>query len=126
MKTPSQRQLRAGELVRRTIAELLSEGAVKDPAVLHATITVSEARMSPDLRYATVYVAAMGEAAEAAAVAMNRAAGFIQHELSERTELRWTPKLTFKADDRFDEAVRIDEILDRDGVKRDLGGCEED
>ena len=126
MKTPSQRQLRAGELVRRTIAELLSEGAVKDPAVLNAAITVSEARMSPDLRYATVYVAAMGEAADAAAVAMNRAAGFIQHELAERTELRWTPKLTFKADDRFDEAVRIDEILDRDSVKRDLGDRGED
>lgn len=120
MKAPNQRQLRAGELVRRAISELLSEGQIKDPAVARQTLTVTEARMSPDLRYATVLVAAMGEPAEPAVAALNRASGFIQRELGHALELRHTPKLTFEADERFDVAEHIDEVLSRPGVKRDL------
>jgi len=78
MKAPNQRQLRAGELVRRAVSELLAEGQIKDPAVIGRTLTITEARMSPDLRYASVFVAAMGEPAGPAVIALNRAGGFIQ------------------------------------------------
>lgn len=61
MKAQSQRQLRAGELVRRALADIIAEGAIHDPAVAGVPVTVTEARMSPDLRHATVFVAAMGQ-----------------------------------------------------------------
>lgn len=125
MKVPNQRQLRAGELVRRAVSELLAEGQIKDPAVIGRTLTITEARMSPDLRYATVFTAAMGEPAGPAVTALNRASGFIQRELGRMLELRYTPKLTFEADDRFDQADHIDEVLARPGVKRDLGALDE-
>ena len=121
MKAQSQRQLRAGELVRRAVSDILMEGQVHDPALREVPVTVSEARMSPDLRHATVFVSALETAdPEAIAVVLNRASGFIQKQLGNELELKFTPKLKFVADDRFDEARHIEEILDRPGVKRDL------
>lgn len=121
MKAQSQRQLRAGELVRRAVADIIREGHLRDAAVSNASITVSEARMSPDLRHATVFVSALGQSdPEAVAAALNRASGFLQKELGRQIDLKFTPKLKFLADDRFDEATHIDEVLDRPGVKRDL------
>ena len=122
MKPQSQRQLRAGELVRRAVADIIREGHLRDKSVSNASITVSEARMSPDLRHATVFVSALGQSdPEAVATALNKASGFLQKELGRQIELKFTPKLRFLADDRFDEATHIDEVLDRPGVKRDLG-----
>ena len=121
MKAQSQRQLRAGELVRRAIADIIREGHLRDAALAGASITVSEARMSPDLRHAAVFVSALGRSnPEAVADALNRAAGFLQKELGRQIDLKFTPKLKFLADDRFDEATHIDALLDRPGVKRDL------
>lgn len=122
MKPQSQRQLRAGELVRRAVSDILMEGQVHDPALSGVSVTVSEARMSSDLRYATLFVSALNTAEpEAVAVALNRAAGFIQKQLGELIDLRYMPRLRFEADDRFDEALHVDAILDRPRVKRDLG-----
>ena len=127
MRTQSQRQLRAGELVRRAVSDILKESAIHDPALSGTPITVSEARMSPDLRYATVYVSALNTANPAAlAEALNRAAGFIQKRLAREIDLRFTPRLRFAADDRFDEAVHVDKILDRPRVKRDLSEGEDE
>lgn len=127
MKAQSQRQLRAGELVRRAVSDILMEGQVHDPALAGVPVTVSEARMSPDLRHATVFVSALKTAdPEAIATALNRASGFIQKKLGRELELKFTPKLKFLADDRFDEANHIDAILDRPGVKRDLDHGDED
>lgn len=121
MKAQSQRQLRAGELVRRALADIIAEGAIHDPAVAGVPVTVTEARMSPDLRHATVFVAAMGQADRAKlAKALDHASGYLQRELARRIELRFTPKLRFEADDRFDEAAHVDEVLSRPQVKRDL------
>jgi ribosome-binding factor A len=121
MKAQSQRQLRAGELVRRAVADIIREGHLRDAALSTASVTVSEARMSPDLRHATVFVSALGQSdPEKVAAALNRAAGFLQKELGRQIDLKFTPKLKFLADDRFDEATHIDEVLDRPGVKRDL------
>jgi len=121
MKSQSQRQLRAGELVRRAVADIIREGHLRDAALATASVTVSEARMSPDLRHATVFVSALGQNdPEKVAAALNRASGFLQKELGRQIDLKFTPKLKFLADDRFDEATHIDEVLDRPGVKRDL------
>lgn len=121
MKVQSQRQLRAGELVRRALADIIAEGAIHDPAVSGIPVTITEARMSPDLRHATVFVAAMGQADRVKlAQALDHAAGFLQRELARRIDLRFTPKLRFEADDRFDEAAHVDEVLARPHVKRDL------
>ena len=121
MKAQSQRQLRAGELVRRAVADIIHEGHLRDAALAGASVTVSEARMSPDLRHAAVFVSALGRSnPEAVADALNRAAGFLQKELGRQIDLKFTPKLKFLADDRFDEATHIDALLDRPGVKRDL------
>ena len=121
MKAQSQRQLRAGELVRRAVADIIREGHLRDAALAGASVTVSEARMSPDLRHAAVFVSALGQSnPEAVADALNRAAGFLQKELGRQIDLKFTPKLKFLADDRFDEATHIDALLDRPGVKRDL------
>lgn len=121
MKVQSQRQLRAGELVRRALADIIAEGAIHDPAVSGIPVTITEARMSPDLRHATVFVAAMGQADRVKlAQALDHAAGFLQRELARRIDLRFTPKLRFEADDRFDEAAHVDEVLARPHVKHDL------
>ena len=121
MKAQSQRQLRAGELVRRAVADIIREGHLRDVALTGASVTVSEARMSPDLRHATVFVSALGQSdPERVAEALNRASGFLQKELARQIDLKFTPKLRFLADDRFDEATHIDELLDRPGLKRDL------
>ena len=123
MKTQSQRQLRAGELVRRAVSDILREGHVRDPSLTRAPITVSEARVSPDLRNATVFVSAMNMAdPDMVAAALNKAAGFIQKELGRRIEMKFTPRLRFAADGRFDEAAHLDDLLERPGVKRDLEG----
>ncbi|XBQ17134.1 MAG: 30S ribosome-binding factor RbfA [Oceanicaulis sp.] len=121
MKAQSQRQLRAGELVRRAVSDILREGHVRDPALKGVPVTVSEARVSPDLRNATVFVSAMNLAdPERVAEALNRASGFIQKELGRQIDMKFTPKLRFIGDDRFDEATHVDEVLDRPSVKRDL------
>lgn len=127
MKAQSQRQLRAGELVRRAVADILREGHVREPALTGVPVTISEARVSPDLRHATVYVSGLTVAdPEAVAAALNKASGFLQKELGRRVEMRFTPKLRFEADSRFDDAVEINEMLSRPGVKRDLPGQGQD
>ncbi|MCC5997149.1 MAG: 30S ribosome-binding factor RbfA [Oceanicaulis sp.] len=127
MKAQSQRQLRAGELVRRAVADILREGHVREPALAGLPVTISEARVSPDLRHATVYVSALTLAEpEAVAAALNRASGFLQKELGRRIDMKFTPKLRFEPDSRFDDAMDVEAMLDRPGVRRDLPGRESD
>ena len=121
MKTQSQRQLRGGELVRRAVSDIIGEGHVHDPGLSGVSVTVTEARMSPDMRHAQVFVSILGGGDPNPAVqALNRAAGFIQKELGRQIEMKFTPKLRFIADDRFDEAGHVDDILSRPKVQRDL------
>ncbi|GGE49680.1 ribosome-binding factor A [Marinicauda pacifica] len=123
MKTQSQRQLRGGELVRRAVADIIAEGHLHDRALDGVSITITEARMSPDMRHATVFISALGlEDPNVVAAGLNRAHGFIQKELGRQIEMKFTPKLVFRPDDRFEEAQHVEEILDRPGVKRDLEG----
>lgn len=120
-KGPTQRQLRAGELIRHAVAGILQRGEMRDPVLLDAIITVTEVRMSPDLKYASVFVAALGDTDEAALVkGLNRAASFIRSKLGREIDMKFTPELRFAKDDRFDAAEKVDEILARPEVARDL------
>ncbi|MFY8112709.1 MAG: 30S ribosome-binding factor RbfA [Rhabdaerophilum sp.] len=125
---PSQRQLRVGEQVRHVLSEVLARGDIHDPELSGMLISVLEVRMSPDLRHGTVLVmplggkTVLGEAGEAEAVAaLNRNAKELRLEVSRRLrELKFSPELRFRVDDRYDEAARIEKIFHDDRVRRDL------
>jgi len=119
--SPSQRQLRVGEELRHALAALLERGAVRDPGLGAASITVTEVRVSPDLRNATVYVMPLGGGDAAGALAaLTRAAAYLRRLVAGAVRLRYVPALEFRADATFDEAARIDALLREPAVARDL------
>lgn len=128
MKPPSQRQLRAGELIRHALMDILAREEFADPDLHGKSITVTEVRCSPDLKNATAFCAPLGGVEMAKTVeALNRAAGFLRGRLSREIDMRYTPMLRFIADDSYDEARRIEQLLASDRVRRDLrGGPSED
>lgn len=119
---PSQRMLRVGEQVRHALAEVLARGDVHDPELAGQIISVLEVRMSPDLRHGTVLIMPLGGVGEVEAVAaLNRNAKELRHEVSRRLrELKFSPDLRFRVDDRYDEAERIERLFEEERVKRDL------
>lgn len=120
-KLPSQRQLRAGELIRHALVEVLQREELRDTALQGVTVTITEVRPSPDLKSARVFVAPLGSGdRDAVAAGLNRCAAFLRGRLGQFIELKFTPELRFLADDRFDQASRIDELLASPTVKRDL------
>jgi ribosome-binding factor A len=124
---PSQRQLRVGELIRHAMAEMLSRGDVHDPVIEGHMITVPEVRMSPDLRLATIYVMPLGGKDELEVVAaLERNKKFLRGEIAHRVNLKFAPEIRFRADERFDEAERIEKILRTPEVRRDLGSKPDD
>ena len=117
----SQRQLRVGELVRHALADIFSQGIVHDPVLEGHVITVPEVRMSPDLRLATAYIMPLGgRDIEAVLKAMDANRKFLRGEIAHRVNLKFAPELRFRGDNRFDEAARIDDLLKRPDVRRDL------
>ena len=124
-KPPSQRQLRVGEELRHALARLLVQGGFRDPELNEANITVTEVQVSPDLRNATAFVTPLGGTALAETVtALNRAAGFIRARLAPELRLRYLPRLQFAADRSFDNATRLQGVLARPRVQRDLEAVE--
>jgi len=118
---PSQRQLRAGELVRHALVEILREADIADPALEGVSVTVTEVRMSPDLRHATVFVEPLGGGHAPEVVAgMNRHARFLRGRLGRAVELKFTPELKFVHDESFDEAARMDRLFEDPRVRRDI------
>jgi ribosome-binding factor A len=118
---PSQRQLRAGELVRHALAEVLARGEVHDPVIQGHMITVPEVRMSPDLRQATVYVMPLGGRDEKEVLAaLERNKKFLRGEVARRVNLKFAPEIRFRLDERFAEAERIEKLLRTPEVRRDL------
>lgn len=118
---PSQRQLRAGELVRHALVEILQREDLRDPALGGVSVTVSEVRPSPDLRHASVYCSALGGENTAEVVkGLNRVAPYLRGLLGKKIEMKFTPELRFVKDESFDEAERIDELLSRSDVQRDI------
>ena len=119
----SQRQLRVGELVRHELAEMLSRGDIHDPVIEGHMITVPEVRVSPDLRLATIYVMPLGgRDIEAVIEALDRNKRYVRGEIARRVNLKFAPEIRFRADERFDEAERIEKLLRTPAVKRDLDG----
>lgn len=120
-KGPSQRQLRAGELIRHALIEVLRAEDFTDPALAGVSITVTEIRMSPDLRNATVFVEPLGgEAAGAMVKALNRLAKFLRGRLGRTIDMKFTPALKFLHDESFDEAERMNRLFDNPKVQQDL------
>jgi ribosome-binding factor A len=125
---PSHRQLRVGELIRRTLSEVLQRGEVHSDELRAMSITVGEVRVSPDLRIATAFVLPLGgKDAEEALAALNRSKGELRHHVAKAVKLKFAPELRFILDETFDrmEATRrllADERVQRDIAKRDDDG----
>src|SRR5579871_6830215 len=118
---PTQRSLRAGELVRHAVADILTRGEVHDPVIEAHMITVPEVRMSPDLRLATIYIMPLGGHDEADVLdALERNKRFVRGEIARRVNLKFAPEIRFRIDERFDEAERIEKLLRTPDVQRDL------
>lgn len=120
-KAPTQRQLRVGEELRHLMARLFAADEAHDPDLAGASITVSEVRVSPDLKNATVFVLPLGgQNAAVVLAALKRAAPFFRRRLAEELTLRYTPRLAFQLDRSFDEAERVERLLASERVRRDL------
>jgi ribosome-binding factor A len=118
---PSQRQLRVGEALRHALAEILTRGELRDPDLQGVSITVSEVRASPDLKHATAFVTTLnGEGMDRALPALRRAAPFLRGQVAREVRLRYAPDLHFEADTAFDYAQKINTLLHRDEIARDL------
>ena len=118
---PSQRQLRAGELVRHALAEILREEDVADPALAGVSVTVTEVRVSPDLRHALCFVEPLGGVHAGDVVdGLNRTGRFLRGRLARAVELKFIPDLKFVHDESFEEAARIERLFARPEVRRDL------
>ena len=117
----SQRQLRVGELIRHELADMLTRGDIHDPVIQAHMITVPEVRMSPDLRLATIYVMPLGgRDADKVIDALDRNKRYVRGEIARRVNLKFAPEIRFRADERFDEAERIEKLLRTPAVQRDL------
>lgn len=117
----SQRQLKVAEEIRRVLAEMFMRGAFRDPALAAAHITVTEVRISADLKHATAFVARLGRSDIAELMpALERAAPFLQGAVGRALSLRYTPELSFAADTALEAASRIEAVLRSPAVARDL------
>jgi ribosome-binding factor A len=120
---PSQRQLRAAELVRHSLVDVLAREDLRDPDLKGVSVTVGEVRASPDLKHMTVFVSPLGPGdPRVIAQALTRCANFIRGRLARSVDLRFTPQLHFQPDISYDEARHIDELLAAPEVARDLKG----
>ena len=122
--TPEQqsvRVLKVGERVRHILSELLARGEAHDEVLTAHTVSVTEVRMTPDLRNAAAYVKPLlGEDEAAVLKALRTNTAFFQREVAKRLGLKFAPRLQFKPDESFDEAARIESLLDDPRVARDL------
>lgn len=132
---PSQRQLRAGELIRHALVDVLREEEIHDEALRGVSITVTEVRLSPDLKHATCFVEPLGAGVDAAETAghedaiieaLNAHAKFLRGQLGRHIDMKFTPDLRFRHDESFDAASRIDRLFDDPRVRADLERREEE
>jgi ribosome-binding factor A len=118
---PTQRQLRAGELVRHALVEILREEDIADSALEGVSVTVTEVRVSPDLRHATVFVEPLGGGHASEVVdGLNRHAKFLRGRLGRMIDMKFTPALKFLHDESFNEAARMNRLFDDPKVRQDL------
>ena len=119
---PSQRQLRVAEEIRHVLAGLFERRDFRDPELASAHITVTEVRMTPDLRHATVFVARLGRPdIDALLPALKRASAYLRGQVAHTVRLRSAPDLSFLADEALEYATKIDKLMHQPEVARDLG-----
>ena len=127
--TVSQRQLRASEMIRHALVEVMRENEIRDPALVGVSVTVTEVRLSPDLKHATCFVEPLGAGVETAPVAgheseiikaLNLHAKFLRGQLGRRLDMKFTPDLKFRHDESFDAASHIDRLFDDPRVRADV------
>ncbi|WP_188237590.1 30S ribosome-binding factor RbfA [Sphingopyxis sp. LK2115] len=120
---PSVRVLRVGEQIRHVLSEILARGDVHDDILATHPVSVTEVRMSPDLRHATVFVKPLlGRDEEAVLKSLRTNTAYLQREVAHRIRMKYAAKLKFLADESFDEASHIDRLLRDPKVARDLHG----
>src|SRR5215831_10075111 len=118
---PSQRQLRVGELIRHALAEMLTRGEIHDDVLAEHVVTISEVRMSPDLRLASIYIMPLGgRDLKPVLEALERNHRFIRGEIAHAVNLKFAPDIRFLADESFDEAQRIEQIFRSPKVAQDI------
>lgn len=126
-KGPSQRQLKVGELIRHALSDIFLRGDFYGPDRESLSVTVSEVRVSPDLRNATVYFMPLaGKDKEKTTQQLNDLAGVLRSEVTRRVELRFSPALYFKLDESYENALKMEMLLNSPRVAKDLktGGDE--
>jgi len=125
---PSQRQLRVGEEVRRVLAQFLQRGDLTHPSLKNTYLTISEVRMTPDLKIATCFVQTVGGGDVAQVCqALNTQSRFIRGALArDLKQMRYMPRFQFRIDESFDNFSHIDALLRSDAVQRDLQKVQED
>lgn len=124
---PSQRQLRAGELIRHSLVEILREEALTDPALEGVSVTITQVRMSPDLRHAICFVEPLGGGhADEVVAGLNRVAKFLRGRLGRNIDMKFTPDLRFVHDETFDEAARMNRLFEDPRVRQDLQAGDDD
>ncbi|THV24124.1 30S ribosome-binding factor RbfA [Peteryoungia ipomoeae] len=124
---PSQRMLRVGEQVRAAITQVLQRGEVSDDLIEKTVISISEVRMSPDLKIATAYVTPLGvKDHDTVIAALNKHAKFIRGRLGNQLrQMKYMPEVRFRDDTSFDNYQKIDALLRSPEVQRDLGADED-
>ena len=127
--TVSQRQLRASEMIRHALVEVMRENEIRDDALVGVSVTVTEVRLSPDLKHATCFVEPLGAGVETASVAgqidaivkaLNVHAKFLRGALGRHIDMRFTPDLRFRHDESFAAAERLNRLLDDPRVRADV------
>ncbi len=118
---PSQRQLRAGELIRHALVDILREEDFADPALTGVSVTITQVKVSPDLKHAHAFIEPLGGAhAEEVTAGLNRASRFIRGRLGQIIETKYTPELKFLHDDTFEAVRHMDDLLSDPRVRRDV------
>jgi len=124
---PSQRQLRVGELIRRTLSDVLLRGDVHDPELNRMSITVGEVRVSPDLKHATAYVLPLGgKGADEALAGLRRHRKELRHLVSREMTLKYAPELRFEIDTTFDQMDDTRRLFADETVRRDVAAHDDE
>src|SRR5579872_3774641 len=123
---PSQRQLRVGEMLRHALSEILRRNEIRDPELDGVSITITQVKPSPDMRYATVYCEPLGGGnAGPIIAALNRHKGFLRGQMGHMITIKFTPDLRFLEDQSFAEAEKIENLLKSPQVQRDLAAADQ-
>ncbi len=121
LKEQSQRQLKVGQEIKKIIAGLIERGEIRNLIDLGALVTVTEVRISPDMKYSNVFFITSDDTKNAEALkALQLAANFFRKQVASKVEMRYTPEVVFKIDESFAEATKIEKLLHDDKVQRDL------